>query len=77
MPGKKRKAAGPAKKVSTLERVKAKKIMEDLHTTLRKHGVAGKIDSMAFTDAPPCRCPDGRPGVLRVVGGRLICVCDT
>ena len=51
-------------------------VMKDLHAVLNKHGIAARIESMAFSGGePPCVCPDGRPGVWRVINGKLVCDC--
>lgn len=58
-----------------LTKTKANQVMKDLHAVLDEHGVADRIHAMEFASGPPCTCPDGRPGVLRVVNGQLICFC--
>lgn len=59
-----------------LTKTKANQMMKDLHAVLDEHGFGGKIHTMAVADAAPCTCPNGQPGVLRVVNGELICVCS-
>jgi hypothetical protein len=59
-----------------LTKTKATEVMRDLHAVLDNHGLGGKIHAMAFAGNAPCTCPDGKPGVLRVVNGQLMCVCS-
>jgi hypothetical protein len=59
-----------------LTKIKANKVMKDLHAVLNEHGLGGKIHTMALAGGAPCTCPNGQPGVLRVVNGQLICVCS-
>jgi hypothetical protein len=58
--------------------VKKKQLMSDLHSVLKSHGITAKIDRMSFasTGGTACTCPGGRLGVLRVVGKKVVCVCD-
>jgi hypothetical protein len=73
------KKNGPTRKAGAKSRVRETKpniVMKDLHAVLNKHGITAKIESMAFTGQPPCVCPNGRPGVWRVIGGRLVCDCS-
>ena len=53
-------------------------VLKELHKVLKSHGIRAKISNLAFTSTSgtTCLCPDGKPGVLRVVGGELVCVCD-
>jgi hypothetical protein len=59
-----------------LTKTKANQVMKDLHAVLDEHGLGGKIRTMALAGGAPCTCPNGQPGVLRVVNGQLICVCS-
>jgi hypothetical protein len=58
---------------------KSKDLMKDFHAVIDKHGLPSGI-RLAFATSnrasrSTCRCADGRPGVLRVVGDRLVCDC--
>jgi hypothetical protein len=55
----------------------SKKVLRGIETLLKASGISAKIDTMTFssTKGASCTCSDGRTGVLRVVGGKLICVC--
>jgi hypothetical protein len=58
--------------------VNKKKLLTDLQGVLKSHGITAKIGEMSFAGAggTACTCPGGRLGVLRVVGKKLVCVCD-
>jgi hypothetical protein len=64
-------------KVRKGDAVDKKRVVKDLNNVLKSHGLGAKIAQLSFTSttAPPCTCPDGLTGVLKVVGGRLVCVC--
>lgn len=57
--------------------VDKKRVMKDLHDVLKAHGITAKISEMSFagTSGTVCTCPGGGLGVLRVVGGKVVCVC--
>jgi hypothetical protein len=60
------------------DRVRSTMVMRELNGVLNTHGITARIAELSFTTTrgASCTCPDGRPGVLRVIGGRLVCVCD-
>jgi len=68
-----------AKKTSRKgDAVNKKRLLSDLNKTLKKHGISAKVSTLSLTSKTGaiCTCPDGTPGVLRVVGGKVVCVCD-
>jgi hypothetical protein len=77
MVAKKKASARKTKTKARARKTNPATVMKDLHAVLDKHGIAAKIESMAFTGGqPPCVCPNGRPGVWRVISGRLVCDCS-
>ena len=66
------------KKARKGDLVDKKSVIKDLNQVLKAHGITAKIAEASFTSAAgaACTCPDGSLGVLRVVGGRVVCVCD-
>lgn len=59
--------------------VNKKKVLKDLHAVLKANGISAKIQTLEFASAggggTACTCPNGKPGVLRVVGKKVVCVC--
>ena len=55
----------------------SQRVLTKIEGILKASGITARIDTMTFSNAKgsSCTCPDGRTGVLRVVGGKLICVC--
>jgi hypothetical protein len=74
MPKKAKSAKTPRAK---RDRLDPKLVIRKVESVLKANGITAKIDKMTFSNArgSSCTCPDGRTGVLRVVGGKLICVC--
>lgn len=72
----KKKARTATKKTVTASRKPdPARVMRDLHAVLDRHGLNGRIDSLTFASQAPCVCPNGSPGVWRVINGQLVCVC--
>jgi len=66
----------PSNEPTSFNAAKRKKIMSDVHAVFRQHGVAAKVESLSFAGNAPCTCPDGSPGVWKVINGHLVCDCS-
>lgn len=75
---KKTKTKTTKTKVRKGDAVDKKRVVKGLNDVLKSHGLSAKVAQLSFTSTTGtvCTCSHGRTGVLRVVGGRLVCVCD-
>ena len=58
--------------------MKKSAVLKELHTVLKAHGISAKIGELSFKSSAgaACTCPGGGIGVLAVVNGKVVCVCD-